>query len=119
MPPADDEKHDFGGVWPLPPRFGRPKPFGVQWREWSWDPDANSGAGAEVEERKSEFFSTELLRDARAASLRKERAKGMLRTATRGEIEEFRSFRAAVGRTPWQEVVAGWRSNLVSQGMVP
>jgi integrase len=116
---AAPEKPDFGGVWPLPPRLGRPKPYGVQWREWTWDPLANGGAGDQVEQRKTEFFTTEALRDARATKLRQERARGSLRTATRAEIEDWRSFRAAVGETPWQEVVAGWRSDLTSRGLVP
>lgn len=119
MADEKDQKPDYGGVWPLPPRLGRPKPYGVQWREFAWDPDANGGQGAEVERRPSEFFPTEVLRDARAAALRKARAKGALHTATRAELEDFRRFKSATLGTPWTEVVAGWRSDLHAKGMTP
>lgn len=109
---------NFGGVWPLPARPGRPKPYGVQWRETTWDRAANDGRGAEVDRRPSEFFATEEQRDKRAAQLRKDRAKGALHTVTRGALEEYRSFLAATGGAPWQDVVAGWRAHQVSTGVI-
>lgn len=115
---SDEEKEDFGGVWPLPPRLGRPKPFGIQWREWEWDPAANGGQGTEVVRRKTEFFKTEEARDAAAAARRKAKARGQGAIPMRAEIEEFRAFKAAIGNANWREVVNGWRSDLANRGMI-
>jgi len=105
-----------GGVWNID-RPGRPHPFGVQWREKVWDAALNAGTGGERTKTNTEFFDTAEKRDARAAALRKQRKSGAIRTATRGEIEEWQAFKAAVSGTPWQEVVAGWRSFLMQNGL--
>lgn len=96
-------------------RPGRPRPFGVLWREKKWD-DATK---REIVERPSEFFEKERDRDARFNEIIRQRRDGNLVTASRGDIEEFRAFKAAVGDTPWQEVVAGWRFGLMQAGIAP
>jgi integrase len=110
-------KRSQGGVWVLPDRSGRPKPFGVQWREVVWDPALNDNQGGERRKTLTEFFDSAEKRDGRAAALRKQKKRGDLKTATRIEIEDFRAFRAAVQGTPWQDVVAGWRSFLMQNGI--
>ena len=111
------KKSNYGGVWPLKPRLERPHPYGVQWRETIWDPTANHGVGAQVEKTKTEFFDTIEKRDARAAVIRRDRKKGALRTASRTEAEDWRAFQTAVNGTPWQDVVAGWRSWMIQSGL--
>lgn len=110
------KRGDQEGVWNVD-RPGRPNPFGVQWRETLWDPSSNGGLGGETERTKTEFYDTIEKRDARASVLRKQRKKGAMHTATRGEIDEWRAFRAATGGTPWQDVVAGWRAWQLQNGL--
>lgn len=69
--------------------------------------------------RPSEFFAKEADRDARYRELVSQRREGSLVTASRGEIEEFRAFKSAIGSTPWQDVVAGWRFGLMQAGIAP
>jgi hypothetical protein len=109
-------KRSQGGVWTLD-RPGRPNPFGVQWRQREWDNALNAGAGGERTKTHTEFFDTEEKRDARAAALRKQKKSGSIVTASRGEIEEWQAFKAAVNGTPWQEVVAGWRAWMMQNGL--
>ena len=106
------KKRNQGGVWDKE-RPGRPHPFGVQWRETTWDAKKN----AEVVKTKTEFFDTKEKRDARADALRKQKKKGALVTASRGEIDEFKMFKSAIGDTSWQDVVAGWRSWMNQHGI--
>lgn len=94
-------------------RAGRPSPYGVMWRERVWD----EATKREVVQRKSEFFEHEKDRDARATELAAQRREGRMATASRAEVEEFRAFRAAIGSTPWQDVVAGWRYSMMKDGM--
>lgn len=103
------------GVRILPERAGRPKPFGVQWSERVWD-DAK---GREVRKVKTQFFDNETDRDRRAATLRDARRAGALQTMNRREVDEWRAFRAAIGSTPWPEVVNGWRAHLQAAGVLP
>lgn len=105
-------RHRQGGVWNLHVA-GRPKPYGVQWRETAWDAEQK----AERTKRLTEFYETAEQRDARATALRKQRKGGSLLTATRSEIEQWRAFQHAVNGTPWQEIVAGWRAWLLQNGM--
>ena len=90
----------------------RPRPFGVQWRETIWDQATNR----EVKKVRSEYFPTKEKRDYRATELRKNKAKGMPVAPNRGALEEFAAFRTAIGDTPWQDVVAGWRNWLAHTG---
>lgn len=109
----NDNRGSSRGVLILPPRPGRPNPFGVQWAERVWDPRKEK----EVRKRKSEFFPTEELRDRRAAKLRDDKRAGLLRTLNRREIDEWQAFRTATAGTPWQTVVAGWHAYQVSKGL--
>lgn len=85
---------------------GRRKQYGVQWRV-----DGR---------RRSEFFRTAELRDAKAAKLRELRRKGELSAAmTADEARQWRAFREATGGVPWADVVSGWREHLRSKGVMP
>lgn len=75
-------------------RPDRPSPYGVQWRV-----DGKT---------RTEFFLTETARDTRAGAIRAEKKKGVP-AASRSDAVFAASFRAAVGGTPWTEVVEGWR----------
>lgn len=75
-------------------RPDRPSPYGVQWRV-----DGKT---------RTEFFPTETARDTRAGAIRAEKKKGAP-AASRTDAVFAASFRAAVGGTPWTEVVEGWR----------
>jgi integrase len=90
----------------LPPRPDRPSPFGVRW--WSGG------------KRLKQFFKTEVARDDKYDSLVKATAKGNPDIQMSGaEIRAYRAFLGAVGATPWQDVVAGWREHLRAAGRVP
>lgn len=101
------------GVRRLPPRLGRPNPFGVQWGEQVWDAALNR-----LRRRvRTEFFPTEAARDARFAQLCRDKRAGQLNTASREELAEWRAFQIATEGTKWQDVVAGWRAFLQTQGL--
>jgi site-specific recombinase XerD len=102
------------GVRLLPPRLGRPNPYGVEWAERVWRPEE----GREVRTVRKQFFPTVELCAARAAQLRKARREGALRTLSRREIDDWHAFKAATDGAPWPEVVAAWRAQLTSSGVV-
>lgn len=103
---ALDANHESTrGVRRLPDRPGRPNAYGVQWAEREWDETLRR----EVRRVKSQFFAKEKQRDARFAELVKARREGALRTLSRIEADEWRAFRAVIGETPWQQVVAAWQ----------
>jgi hypothetical protein len=82
---------------------GRPKPFAVQRYVDGKD--------------KTEFFSTATDRDARATAFREALRKGeLVQVPGREEAGEWAAFKAAVGNTQWQDVVAGWRRDMQSSG---
>jgi hypothetical protein len=98
------------GIRLLPPRVGRPNPYGVQWAEKSWSDKKQK----EVRKVKTEFFPSTEAAGRRANELRRARRAGQLNTASRREIDQWRAFLAATEGTPWQVVVAGWREHLVA-----
>lgn len=100
------------GIRKLPPRLGRPSPYGVQWSEKTWDPIS----GIMRRKTPTEFFKTEEDRDKRFNNLVSARKSGSPATATRQEITDWRAFQVATAGTPWQDVVAGWRNNLRDLG---
>ncbi len=112
QPPSDPHGSTVRGVLKLKPRLDRPSPYGVQWRAPSDDPDKD--------DRKKEFFANVDDRDRRFNALITASKKGILGDEMpRAEKVAWRAFRAAIGETPWQDVVAGWRSNLTASGKVP
>lgn len=91
------------GVSLLKPRLDRPSPYGVQWFA-----DGR---------QKREFFATEADRDARHRDLLKSAKRGVLADElTRTERVAAKAFFAAIGDTPWQDVVSGWRAHRASTG---
>jgi site-specific recombinase XerD len=91
------------GVWKRGPISNRPRPFGVVWKV----------GGRE----RSEWYADSKDRDKRFDALSKERKRGTLTSVLRrSEVEEYRAIKSAIGSTPWQDVVAGWREHLQSQG---
>lgn len=102
---SDANQESTRGVRLLPDRPDRPNPFGVQWSEREWD----AALARETRRVKSQYFPSAELRDARANQLRKDRREGALRTLSRSEADEWRAFRAVIGETPWQQVVAAWQ----------
>ncbi|HVT74601.1 MAG TPA: hypothetical protein VHD61_15815 [Lacunisphaera sp.] len=103
------------GVRKLPVREGRPNPFGVQWAERVWVPEM----AREVRKVKTKFYPSADLRDRRFHELKDEKRAGALRTISRAEIDQWHAFKAAIGDTPWPEVVAGWRGFLRVNGLTP
>ena len=91
------------GVTKLKPRPDRPSPFGVQWFLGG--------------KQKREFFPTEEARDDRYDSLVTKSKKGSLSLEMpRSQKRAMTAFLEAIGDTPWQDVVAGWRRDLESRG---
>jgi hypothetical protein len=91
------------GVRKRGPLTGKNKPWGVLW----------STNGKE----KSEWYEDESGRDRRYDQLVKERKRGNLPTIlAKSESADWTAFKAAVGDTPWQDVVSGWREHLQSSG---
>lgn len=99
------------GVWIID-RPGRPNPFGVQWRERVWD----EAKGEEVEEKRTEFFSSASDRDRRRADLFANKATGRSNDLTRAEAQEWRAFTAAAGGVPWRTIFAGYQAWLHHTG---
>jgi integrase len=87
----------------------------VQWSEREWDPLTQ----AERRKVKTQFFPTAETREARAVELRKQRREGRLRTASRGELDQWEAFKAACDGVPWADVVAGWRAWRQTTGLEP
>jgi len=82
---------------------GRPKPFAVQRYV-----DGKA---------KTEFFSTSTDRNKRASDFREALRSGeLVQIPGREEASEWSAFKAAIGGTPWQDVVSGWREHLQSTG---
>lgn len=100
------------GVWTLT-REGRPKPFGVQWREQVRDP----AAGTDVYRVKTEFFETLEQRDARRAVLVRQRRTGSLSTVSNLNVADWKAFQSATGGTDWREVVSGWQQWKLHAGL--
>lgn len=101
------------GAWKLE-RPDRPNPHGVQWRENVFD----SVTGTAKKKTKTLFFPTAESRDGKFSELLSAKRSGMMQqSASRSELEEFRQFKAAVEGERWQNVVAGWRAHLMSQGI--
>ena len=87
-------------------RPDRPSPYGVQWY-------------VEGKARR-EFFKKEDDRDRRYAGLIKQAERGQIAEALpRSQIAQARAFFQAIGSTPWQDVVAGWRRQLAADGATP
>lgn len=112
-PQIAENANQTRGVRKLPPRIGRPNPFGVQWAEKIWS------AEHECMERhvRTEFFPNAPMRDARYNDLCRAKRTGHLNTATKQEIMEWRAFQSATEGEKWQNVVAGWRAWLQTQGL--
>jgi hypothetical protein len=69
---------------------------------------------------KSEYFKKAKDRDRRAAELVRARAKGVLvHMPQRTELAEWQAFKTAIGETPWQDVVKGWKTHQKATGTVP
>ncbi|MGA2691869.1 MAG: hypothetical protein ABSF76_05850 [Opitutaceae bacterium] len=86
-------------------RPGRPSPFAVQWR-----------VDGQV---KTESFKEAKDRDRRAAELARSRAKGVLvQMPQRTELADWQAFKTAIGDTPWQDVIAGWKAHQKASGVV-
>jgi site-specific recombinase XerD len=69
---------------------------------------------------RSEAYSTETDRDARAVALRAAKRKGeLVMVPSREELSDWIAFKLAVGKTPWRSVVAGWQENLRKTGTSP
>jgi integrase len=117
--PESEPSANRGSTWGvrlLPPRLDRPNPYGVQWPEKVWDEKEKKM----VRTVKTLFFPTAEARETKAAQLRDERrSRMMVPSASRTEIEEWRAFKAAIGNTPWQHVVAGWQSRQIETGTLP
>lgn len=102
------------GVRILPNRTGRPNPFGVQWPEKIWNAATN-----QLERKvKTLFYPTAESRDRKAAEQIELRRAGMMtESVSRAELADFRAFKSATEGTPWQNVVAGWRTHLMASGV--
>lgn len=86
-------------------RPSRPSPFCVQWR-----------IDGQV---KSEYFKEAKDRDKRAAELARARNKGVLvQVPQRVEQAEWQAFKTAIGDTPWQDVITGWKAHQKASGIV-
>lgn len=94
------------GVRLLPPRPDRPNPYGVQWSERAWDHELKR----EVRAVKTEFYAQGKHALKRARELSADRLAGRLATASHEEVRNWRAFCAATEGTPWQDVVAAWRT---------
>ncbi len=93
-------------------RLGRPKPYGVRWREKETD----AATGLPRWKHRAEFFTTATDRDRRLADLARQKREGQLVTIPHAEIEDWRAFKRATEGTPWTEVVAGWHAARSSAG---
>jgi len=103
------------GVRLLPERVGRENPYGVQWPEKVWSDKQQKM----VRKVKTLFFPTTEARETKAAELRDARRSRMVvASVSRAEMEEYRAFKQAIGNTPWQDVVAGWKSRQIETGAV-
>jgi integrase len=68
---------------------------------------------------KTESFKEAKDRDRRAAELARSRAKGVLvQMPQRTELADWQAFKTAIGDTPWQDVVAGWKAHQEASGVV-
>jgi hypothetical protein len=99
-PTVDEVVH---AVWKLADRPERPSPFGVQWRTPNGRPKL--------------YFRTPELRDEKLAAL--QRAAGKSEAFTPQDSARARAILDAIGDTPWQDVIAGWREHMKAQGRVP
>ena len=72
----------------------RPSPYGVEWR-------VNG-------ERQRAFFKRAADRDAKGAELARGRRQGYS-PLDRDQALAWQGFKTAIGDTPWQDVVAGWK----------
>lgn len=89
-------------VTALQTRLGRPSPYGVQW--------LLNG------QRKTEYFTTEADRDRKVRELQRDAQSGaVFFRLTAREAADYRLFRQAIGDTPWEEVVAGWRAHTTAR----
>jgi len=94
-------------------RPGRENPYGVQWPEKEWDECKK----AMVRKVKTLFFPTIEARETKAAELRTARRSRMLAPSlSRDDMTDWEAFKKAIGDTPWQDVVAAWRSRIVETG---
>jgi len=104
------------GVRLLAARLDRDNPYGVQWPEKVWD-EAQKKLVRKV---KTLFFPTAEARETKAAELRDARRSRMVvASVDRTEMDDYRAFKQAIGDTPWQDVVAGWRSRQIETGTRP
>lgn len=112
--PTANQKSKTRGVRYIE-RPGRENPYGVQWPEKIWDPLKK----ALVRKVKTLFFPTKEAREEKASELRDARRSRMVVASTsRDELDQWRAFQAATQGTPWQEVVAGWKSWQIGTGNV-
>lgn len=102
------------GVWRVD-RPGRPKPFGVQWREKIFDERLTR----EVTRRPTEFFASAAERDARLLEIAKDKLEGRSTQLTRAEEAQWRAFQAASAGVPWQQVLAGYHQAQALTGAKP
>ena len=93
------------GIRVLPVRAGRPSPFGLEWSERAWDADK----ACDYRKVCTQFFPTAEARDRRAVELSRDRRDGALRTLSRPDVDAWIAFKAVIGETPWQQVVAAWQ----------
>jgi hypothetical protein len=85
---------------------GRPSPFAVQWR---------SGG-----KTKTETFVDSKDSDKRAGELIRAQRRGELDLMlTRAEADDCRALMAAIGTTPWPEIIAAWRRDLQASAAAP
>lgn len=117
MPPERQPKRQpkTKGVWALPARPGRPKPFGCQWREIVWDEQSKR----EVARTLSEFFATPQERDARMETIAEDKRRGRMEGISRAELHEWRAFSAAKGAVHWRTVFAGYQAYTKFSGEKP
>jgi len=68
---------------------------------------------------KTESFKEARERDRRAGELARARNKGVLvQVPQRAEQAEWQAFKTAIGDTPWQDVVTGWKAHQKASGVI-
>lgn len=97
----------------MKPRVGRPSPFGVEWSEFVPDPQT----GHIIRRVRRQHFRTLELAHAFAADRKREKRRGLIRTLTRAEVDEYLAFKAAIGPAPWTTVVASWQREMQQRGL--
>lgn len=110
----DSQPADNRGAWRID-RPGRPKPFGVQWRERVFD----ERLAREVTRRPTEFFASVSDREHRLSEVIRDKHAGRDLQFTRTEQDQWRAFQAASKGVDWQTVLAGYHQAQALSGAKP